>query len=91
MLTKLKRIIWTQWWLKRDSQWIGERKLSNESPTNEFTLGMDLRLGYNLSSFLFLIILEGVSVLLKPSIEVGSYKDYFIGEELGNHVRVSHL
>lgn len=48
----------------------------NGSPTKEFKMRHRLRKGGPLSPFLFLIIIEGFSLLMKKASELGMYLGY---------------
>lgn len=53
--------------------------LVNGSPTLEFGLERELRQGDPLARFLFLIVAEGLTGLIKKSIECGHFKEVDIG------------
>lgn len=62
--------------------------LVNGSPTEEFRLERGLRQGGPLSPFLFLIAVEGISILMNRAINQGLY----VPKEIGRHrENVSHL
>ncbi|XP_058762968.1 uncharacterized mitochondrial protein AtMg01250-like [Vicia villosa] len=52
--------------------------LVNGSPTKEFSVSRGLRKGDPLSSFLFVIVAEGLSGLVRQSIEVGGFQRFSI-------------
>jgi len=61
----------------------------NGSPTYEFPLQRGLRQGDPLSPFLFLLVAEGLNVLMHSVVENNLYKGYGVGTS--NSVVVSHL
>lgn len=62
--------------------------LVNGSPTKEFFMERGVRQGDPLSPFLFLIVAEGLNVVMKKAVEEG----YFKGLKIGNdEVCLSHL
>jgi len=63
--------------------------LVNGSPTDEFPLQRGLRQGDPLSSFLFLLAVEGLNILMKSLVENQLFSGYSIG--MVNPVMVSHL
>ncbi|XP_058774729.1 uncharacterized protein LOC131649001 [Vicia villosa] len=62
--------------------------LVNGSPTKEFKMGRGLRQGDPLSPFLFLIVAEAFSMMLKKAIGMGKFKGYKFDE---GDERFSHL
>ncbi|XP_071729330.1 secreted RxLR effector protein 78-like [Rutidosis leptorrhynchoides] len=62
--------------------------LINGSPTKEFPLKRGLRQGDPLSPFLFLIIMEGLHLLLKEKVDARSIKGARVGNE---DTLISHL
>jgi len=61
----------------------------NGSPTYEFPLQRGLRQGDPLSPFLFLLVAEGLNVLMNSVVENNLYKGYGVGST--NLAVVSHL
>lgn len=53
--------------------------LVNGSPIEEFGLSRGLREGDPLLPFLFLIVAEGLSVMMKKAVEIGDFKGYRFG------------
>lgn len=62
--------------------------LVNESSLREFCLQRGLRQGDPLSSFIFLLAAEGLSLLMKKAVDGGFFKPLEIGR---NKINVSHL
>jgi hypothetical protein len=62
--------------------------LVNGSPTGEINIQRGLKQGDPLAPFLFLIVAEGFSGVMRKAVDVGCYKGLLIGRE---SVRVSHL
>lgn len=62
--------------------------LLNGNPTDEFGLGRGLRQDDPLSPFLFLIVAERLSVMMKQPVEKGMFKGYKIGETC---LEITHL
>ncbi|WJX93090.1 hypothetical protein P8452_74658 [Trifolium repens] len=62
--------------------------LVNGSPTEEINIQRGLKQGDPLAPFLFLIVAEGFSGVMRKAVEVGSFKGLFVG---GDPVHVSHL
>ncbi|XP_071741027.1 uncharacterized mitochondrial protein AtMg01250-like [Rutidosis leptorrhynchoides] len=60
----------------------------NSSPTDEFTIIKGLRQGDPLSPFLFLIVMEGLHILIKESVDAGLIQGAMVGN---SHINVSHL
>ena len=63
--------------------------LVNGSPTKEFSLERGLRQGDPLSPFLFLIVAEGLHVMMNSIAEQGMFAPYMIGAH--EDVDISHL
>ncbi|GAU41193.1 hypothetical protein TSUD_26180 [Trifolium subterraneum] len=63
--------------------------LVNGSPTDEFSLERGLRQGDPLSPFLFLLVAEGLNVLMKSMVERNLFSGYSVGE--GASISISHL
>lgn len=61
--------------------------LVNGSMTKEFSVSRGLRQG-DLSLFLFLISMEGFSVMVNRAVELGMFKGFWFGEV---RQQVSHL
>lgn len=59
------------------------------SPTNEFKLERGLGQGDPLSPFLFLLVVEGLNVLMKAKVTIGLYYGYSVGHS--DKTDVSHL
>jgi hypothetical protein len=62
--------------------------LVNGSPTEEINIQRGLKQGDPLAPFLFLIVAEGFSGVMRKAVEVGSFKGLVVGRE---PVLVSHL
>ncbi|CAJ2652040.1 unnamed protein product [Trifolium pratense] len=63
--------------------------LVNGSPTDDFPLERGLRQGDLLSPFLFLLVAEGLNVLMEAMVERNLFVGYSLGES--NPISVSHL
>nr|GEX91828.1 RNA-directed DNA polymerase, eukaryota, reverse transcriptase zinc-binding domain protein [Tanacetum cinerariifolium] len=61
--------------------------LINGSPTSEFSLKRGLRQGDHLSSFLFIIVMEGLRMALNDGIAF----NMFHGVRIGSNIHLSHL
>lgn len=55
--------------------------LVNESPTSEFKMEKDLRQGDSLAPFLFTMVAEGLSVLMREAMEKNMFKGVLVGEK----------
>jgi hypothetical protein len=62
--------------------------LVNGSPTGEINIQRGLKQGDPLAPFLFLIVAEGFSGVMRKAVEVGYFKGLSVGS---NPVLVSHL
>lgn len=62
--------------------------LVNGAPTSEFQMGRGVRQGDPLSSFLFLIVAEGINDVIKEDLDNGVCKGIVVGSE---EVRISHF
>lgn len=62
--------------------------LVNGSPTDEFGLGRGLRQGDSLSSLLFIIVAEGLSVMMSHAVDRGLFSGYKLG---GGALEITHL
>ncbi|XP_071705147.1 uncharacterized mitochondrial protein AtMg01250-like [Rutidosis leptorrhynchoides] len=62
--------------------------LVNGSPTNEFSLEKGVRQGDPLSPYLFIMVAEGLNLLIKRAIDVGLIKGVEVRNE---NILVSHL
>lgn len=62
--------------------------LINGSPTKEFSVSKGLRRGDPMAPFLFLIVAEGLSGLIRNAVSLGEYEQYVIRG--GVEVAVSH-
>nr|GEV12839.1 putative RNA-directed DNA polymerase, eukaryota, reverse transcriptase zinc-binding domain protein [Tanacetum cinerariifolium] len=62
--------------------------LVNGSPTMEFDISKGLRQGDPLSSFLFILAMEGLHALICKAINMGIYRGAIISHD---HTRISHL
>jgi hypothetical protein len=56
--------------------------LVNGSPTDDFTVGKGLRQGDPLSPFLFLIVVEGLTGLMRRAVEIGRFKGYRVNDSI---------
>jgi hypothetical protein len=56
--------------------------LVNGSPTEDFTVGRGLRQGDPLSPFLFLIVAEGLTGLVRRAVDIGRFKGYQVSSSL---------
>lgn len=79
--------VWRQWMMECVSS-ATISVLVNGSPTDEFGLGRGLRQGDPLSPFLFLIVAEGLSVMMKKVMANGMFRGYKLGESA---LEISHL
>lgn len=62
--------------------------LVNGSPTDEFGLGRGLRQGDSLSLLLFIIVAEGLSVMMSHAVDRGLFSGYKLG---GRALEITHL
>jgi hypothetical protein len=62
--------------------------LVNGSPTGEINIQRGLKQGDPLAPFLFLIVVEGLSGVLKKAVSIGSFKGILVGS---NPVEITHL
>ncbi|XP_071695076.1 uncharacterized mitochondrial protein AtMg01250-like [Rutidosis leptorrhynchoides] len=62
--------------------------LVNGSPTKEFPIKMGLRQGDSLSPLLFIIVMEGLHILLKNAVESNLIRGTVVGNE---EVNISHI
>ncbi|GAU42670.1 hypothetical protein TSUD_106440 [Trifolium subterraneum] len=72
-------------WLKWIRACIFESSMSvlvNGSPTADFKVGRGLRQGDPLSPFLFLIVAEGLTGLMRKAVELGKFKEYRINNNI---------
>ncbi|PNX95639.1 cysteine-rich receptor-like protein kinase, partial [Trifolium pratense] len=72
-------------WLKWMRACIFESSMSilvNGSPTADFKVGRGLRQGDPLSPFLFLIVAEGLTGLMRKAVELGKFKGYRINDDI---------
>ena len=63
--------------------------LVNGSPTDEFSLERGLRQDDPLSTFLFLLVAEGLDIMMKVMVDNNIFTGYNIGAS--NPVAISHL
>lgn len=57
--------------------------LVNDSPTRDFHMGKGLRQGDPLSPFLFTLVTEGLSKIVKQVVSNGIFKGFNLNENLG--------
>jgi len=81
-------VLWRKW-IKECVSTTTVSILVNGSPTDEFPMQRGLRQGDPLSPFLFLLIAEGLNVMMKSVVDNNLYTGYGVG--LSNSVVVSHL
>ncbi|GKV29203.1 hypothetical protein SLEP1_g38149 [Rubroshorea leprosula] len=75
-------------WIKECLQTASVSILVNESPTDEFKMERRIRQGDLIASLLFLIIVEGLNVLIESTIR----KELFRGVDIGPFgLKISHL
>src|SRR4051812_29195592 len=60
--------------------------LVNGSATKDFSANKCLRQGDPLSPFIFVLVMEGLTALVKKAMEVGEFKPFMFGEE--DHVDI---
>lgn len=75
-------------WMKACVESATGSVLVNGSPTGEFKLKRGLRQGDPISPFLYLIVAEGLNMLVHRAVEMGELKPAVIGKK---RVAVSHL
>ncbi|GAU44755.1 hypothetical protein TSUD_246480 [Trifolium subterraneum] len=80
--------LWRKW-IKECVYTATASVLVNGSPTDEFPLERGLRQGDPLSPFLFLLVAEGLNVLMEAAVERNLFTGYSFGERA--HVSISHL
>jgi len=66
-------------WIKECVTTAKASVLVNGSPTDEFQMERGLRQGDPLSPFLFLLVAEGLNVLMKALVENGTFTGYKVG------------
>jgi len=80
--------LWHKWML----ECVGSATTSilvNDSPTDEFSMERGLRQGGPLSSFLFLLVVEGMNILMKPIVHWRIFIGYKVGRE--ESILIFHL
>lgn len=75
-------------WIKDCLQSARSSVLLNGNPTTEFQLQRGLRQGDPLSSFLFILIMEGLRVCMEDATHNSIFKGVTIGEQ---NLHISHL
>ncbi|GAU49942.1 hypothetical protein TSUD_408370 [Trifolium subterraneum] len=60
--------------------------LVNGNPTADFNVGRGLRQGDPLSPFLFLIVAEGLTGLMRKAVELGKFKGYRLNNNIQFHI-----
>ena len=88
----MKKMNFPTLWRKWMSECVGTATtlvLVNGSPTDEFNIERELRQGYQLSLFLFLLAVEGFNVLMLSLMEAGLFHGYKVGSD--NDLCLSHL
>lgn len=60
--------------------------LVNGSATKEFVVGKGLRQGDHLSPFLFIIVMEGLTMIMKKEVEMSFFKGFKVNEEVSYSV-----
>lgn len=78
---------WTSWMMECVSS-ASISVLVNGSPTEEFGSGRGLRQGDSLSPFLSLIVVQGLSVMMKKVVEIREFDGHMIGNP---RVEITHL
>lgn len=58
----------------------------NDGATNEFKVERGLRHGGPVSSFLFVLVMEGLTRLLKKALKFGKFKGFYVNEEVGDDI-----
>ena len=81
-------VLWRKW-IKECVSIATTSVLVNGSPTEEFYLKRGLRQGDPLSPFLFLLVAEGLIVMMKSMVENNLFTDYAVDHE--KDTVVSHL
>ncbi|CAJ2673784.1 unnamed protein product [Trifolium pratense] len=72
-------------WLKWMRACIFESSMSilvNGSPTEDFKVGRGLRQGDPLSPFLFLIVAEGLTGMMRRAVEIGRFKGFQVNDSI---------
>lgn len=75
-------------WIKACVESASASVLVNGSPCGEFKLRKGLRQGDLISPFLYLMVAEGLSLLMQKAVDVGDFKPALIGRK---KIVVSHL
>lgn len=78
-------VLWRKW-IRECLNMASISILVNGSPTEEFKVGMGLRQRDPLSPFLFLIVAEGLNVIMREVVALGCFNGYKVGD-----VSISHL
>ncbi|XP_059629652.1 uncharacterized protein LOC132272538 [Cornus florida] len=65
--------------------------LVNGSPAGFFASSRGLRQGDPLSSFLFLIVMEGLTRLMRKAEDLGYIRGFRVGRDVDHQIQISHL
>ncbi|PNX78122.1 ribonuclease H [Trifolium pratense] len=81
----MRKMDFSEGWLKWMRACICESSMSvlvNGSPTEDFAVHRGLRQGDHLSPFLFLIVAEGVSGMMRKVVEIGRFKGFQVNDRI---------
>jgi len=91
--TVMKKMNFPTLWCKWIMEYVSTASMSvlvNGNPTDEFKFERGLRQGDPLSPFLFLIVAEGLNVMMNALVEAGLFSGYKVDAN-NNHVSITHL